>query len=536
MVNLGIFALLGILEFLFLLIVLIVVLFLQWRSAKRAVAELKARLAELRTQLASRQVEPRNVSADASESAHAYADFLREQLDQSSVLLGEDAAAAAQGALDAADSESDDDIERQMLAARHQFLQLELDVQAAGEARDVDAQRKQIVAGMRALLEGLQLEEDAEDTKGAEDAEAESADAPRKQRSEEDKLHDQITYLRSVIDNQHTVMKELRGLIEEHGGDSQELQAALDKLSLAEHQSANLKKRLKDIERGKLTHLEVGGAAAKKAAELGNSSPDADMLKDLVSNQQRTIQNLQQMLQKIAPDSEKAKEFTVAMDKIQRTNNELNSCVMILEDENSSLRDEIDELQQRISNLEAQAVAGDMAVAGPVQAVEAASDSDAAQDAAADTESVPAHELPAQADAVVAATAAEPDEAAVDDIDALLDAAAEPVSVAEASHAEVGQESTLPDEASEAPLRVPSLTAGEAEQDDIDALLEAAAKPAPKAEETAEKSEEHSGEPSEASPANIKSLTEGESDQSDIDALLNDLFGEESSDKGSKAG
>ena len=530
MVNFSIYALLGLLEVMVLLLVLGAVLFFEWRSAKKSAAVLQQRLAEVR---AAKQEEAsataRTSVGNAGETVpeREYADFLRDQIDQSSVLLGEDIAAAAQGALDT-DGMDEDDIERQMLAARHQFLQLELDVQAAAAERDVDTQRKRIVQGMRALLDGLQLEDDPDEPLAESGADS---DSPRAQRTEEDKLRDQITYLRSVIDNQHAVMQELRGLLEEHDGDSGKLQSALDKLSLAEHQSANLKKRLKEIERGKLEGLVVGGAKASASAQ-GGSSPDTDMLKDLVGNQQRTIQNLQQMLKKIVPEGDKAKEFTSAIDKIQRTNNELNSCVMILEDENSTLRSEVEELQQRISDLEAQVDVPSAAVpapaveqSGPDAAADEAADmaadsSDVELNEGAEPDQATSAERPSPSDAPAAAMADEP---AVDDIDAMLEAAAGAVP----GSPDQGEAGSAESEPMEEPPQVTSVTAGAAEQDDIDALLDAAAKPAapPAAEEKA----------AEESPAKIKSITEGASDQDDIDALLSDLFGEASADKDSKS-
>jgi len=61
------------------------------------------------------------------------------------------------------------------------------------------------------------------------------------------------------------------------------------------------------------------------------------------------------MLRNLVPDSGRSGELEEAISKIQRSNNELNSCVMVLEDENSMLRGQVESLQERLAGLAAAA-------------------------------------------------------------------------------------------------------------------------------------------------------------------------------------
>lgn len=353
MVNLNLYALLGILEVILVIVVWASVMSFKWRGASRDVASLRQQLREapiVAAPAATHAVAaPAEAPAEPSAPPPEYADFLREQIERSNLLLGEDIPAQAEGALEAVQQDDSEMLVRQMLAARHQFLQLELDVQNDSGDDDAHAQRQRIVAGMQALLEGLDWKPVAQVAPGGVVEDEPPAAVPTG-RSEETKLREQISHLRSVIDNQHSVMRELRSLLEEHGSESEELQAALRKLGDAEAQTVELNRclevmeqendRLKDVARSPVTQ----GIAP---------SPDADMLRDLVGNQQRTIGKLQQMLRNIVPDTGKAGELEDAINKIQRSNKELNSCVMVLEDENTMLRNEVESLQERLANLEA---------------------------------------------------------------------------------------------------------------------------------------------------------------------------------------
>lgn len=340
--NVNLYALLGIIEVLLILMLTGGVLFFQLRGARRDVAAMRVQLQQARSETRPAAVQQPLVEPPAPvEPQRDYAEFLREQLQRSSLLLGEDPSA-----------QSGDEQTRLMFAARHQFLQLELDVQGVASTADEAAQRQAVVAGMQALLDGLRNQA----KEGEVPVVTAVADEPEASaiRGEVNRLQDQITHLRTVIDNQHNVMRELRQLLEEHGGESEELQEALRKLGDAEAQAVELQRCLEVMEQEN-EHLQ--NTAARALTTGVATSPDAEMLRDLVGSQQRTISKLQHMLQSLGPDSGKAKELDEAIGKIQRANKELNSCVMVLEDENAMLRGQVETLQGRIADLEAQASA-----------------------------------------------------------------------------------------------------------------------------------------------------------------------------------
>lgn len=338
MVTIGVYTLLVILEVAMLIVVLAGVALFQWRKARRELAATRQALREARAAVKIETVE-RHVTDSAPQ--RGYADFLGEQIEQSSLLLGHDPAAGDE----ASDAAGPGD--RQMLAVRHQFLQLELDVQRFADADDPLARRSRVIAGMQALLDGLGPQSpDAPVSSDAAEA-AGPAETATRLRSEEQKLRDQIEHLRSVIGNQHGVMRELRQLLEEHGADSDELQEALRKLGDAEAQGVELQRCLEVMEQENARLKQSPGRGAGS-----NAGPDAEMLRDLVGSQQRTISKLQGMLQTLASDPAKARELEEAIGKIQRANNELHSCVMVLEDENSMLRGRIETLEERLAGLE----------------------------------------------------------------------------------------------------------------------------------------------------------------------------------------
>lgn len=544
-ISLNLYVLLGLLELLIVLVVLGVMVTFQWRAAKRKAEALSKELHnaknEIRMHAGKSVVKP---GGEAPESLSDYSYFLREQLEQSSIMLGD----APQIQTDQ-DAENPADVTRQMLAARHQFLQLELDVQSLSAERSVEAQRKSVVEGMQALLAGLATHAEAQPETDEAAADAAAEVPVSTSLNEEQKLRGQVEFLRNVVSNQHDVMHELRQLLEEHDSDSDKLQAAMRKLGDAEKQGKALQRHLDELEDENALKKRAEGKSSGK--QMDAASPDSDMLRDLVGNQQRTIGNLQNLLRNLPSDSGKTKELDDIINKIQRTNNDLSSCVMVLEDENDNLRERVESLQKHIADLESPAVSLPASVAvaaaaavdtGAVSAQVPAtdvkdSDVDDVQEAA--STSAPAKVdlaegedgIDALLDKVAADAKAKPAESAVantfaaaekpaavestqtdsigmddvDDIDALLDKAA---ADAKAKPAEP-----------EPAIDVDPTEGVSADDDfDVDALLAASA-PA-----TAKDEKKSRPAPITAKPP---SLTQGEAEQDDIDALLADLFADD---------
>ncbi len=542
MFSLPLYALFGILEFILIVVVLLAVVLFKWRSAVRDAEALRRQLDESKqTPIPPAASSP---TADNNEPAADYAEHLRKQIEASSLLLGESRDGSV--AIDAAAPKPDDDSHlRQMLAIRHQFLQMELDTQNLAMEEDAQAQRQHIAASVQALLEGLNLQADA-GTGG--DATAEEADSPAGEsasvsRSEITQLQDQIAALRRVIDNQHESMRELRALLSEHGGDSAELQAALKKLGAADAQAIEMMRCLEVVEREneRLKQLDHAVLAAEPAR-------DDDSLRDLVENQQRTIGELQDMLKAALPAGESTAELDKAIDKIQRTNNELNSCVMVLEDENNMLRDEVDTLHTQVTELEAlvnhqnqdeaSAPLITDVIDAPIETEREGGEQGVVTDASVATDDIDALLAAAQPQAATAAEAAAVDP---DDIDALLASAAvkpdaEPVTADSASAATPAPDAPVAADDIDALLAAatPAPSAGAPETDltdiDIDALLDAV-EPVRQAQDAvnAAAADELPENNSKAVESAAKAKALESTKQDETDALLAELFGDKPS-------
>jgi predicted nucleic acid-binding Zn-ribbon protein len=359
--------------------------------------------------------------------------------------------------------------------------------------------------------------------------------------SEEEKLRGQVDFLRNVVSNQHDVMHELRQLLEDHGDDSDELQAVMRKLGDAEKQGIELQRHLDEMEK---EHVRIRLAAKESGRKQTDAvSPDSDMLRNLVGNQQRTIGNLQNLLRNLPSDSGKAKELDDVINKIQRTNNDLSSCVMVLEDENDHLREKVESLQKRVADLESAVAAVPETIAIPAPAVDTAT-TDMPTDVA------PAQEVNTDADefdvdALLAASAPIAEPAAIDpaeredDADALLDTAgadieakpavSEPMADDIAEDVDLAQEiSADTDEfdvdallAASGPVAKPAAIDPATSDDDIDALLDAAAADSKK---KAAVSEPVTDTDAVEKPVAVDPAQDVSPDTDDIDALLADLF------------
>ncbi|MFA7386288.1 MAG: hypothetical protein WCZ87_01360 [Thiohalobacteraceae bacterium] len=347
MVSLSVYGLLAVAEMVLLALILAGVGLYKWRNAQRSITDLRQALRDAAARTDRPAGEP--AAPDAGGTQATYADCLRKQLKHSGRLLGENTEQESSTGERAPEPANDSsELVRRMLAARAQFLRLELEVEEASDP-DPESGRRALVAGMQALLAELNGPSVDEAQPGT--ADANDAAVPR-MRSEETKLREQIGHLRSVIDNQHGVMQELRHLLEEHGGNSEGLQEALHKLSDVETQAIELRRCL-----GAMGEENARLRQANSLMRGTHGNPDAEMLRDLVDSQQRTISKLQDMLHSITPDSDKARELADAINRIQRSNTELNSCVMVLEDENNMLRGELETLQGRLADIESRGAA-----------------------------------------------------------------------------------------------------------------------------------------------------------------------------------
>lgn len=324
-IQIDLFVVLGFLEFALVISVIAALFALRSRRLAR-------RVQALREQLDQPAEVPQAVGFDQ---------YLRDEIIRNQAFI--DQAAATQDSRERSAGEA--------LAMRKQFLELELTAQAS-KGNPVQFCQT-LTEGMRSLIEQLRPEpETVIETATADAPVAESAakepaeDSAAKMRELRDTHQDELGHLRKVINNQQDAMGALRARLKDSEGEIAGMEGILEKLDEFERQSLELQQSLQVLE-AENERLKL----AKRRNEPG-SAKDAERdpaqlsgLKNMVGKQQATISSLQDLIRELAPEASKARELQEAIAQIQRTNQELNGCVAVLEDENNMLRDELAEIQ-----------------------------------------------------------------------------------------------------------------------------------------------------------------------------------------------
>lgn len=261
----------------------------------------------------------------------------------------------------------------ELLKMRKQFLELEVEASAL-EANPVEFQ-KCLAAGMGELIEQLRPEpetvtetvtEIVEEAGSGDEAEAE-ADEP--QRGQLDTHDEEFNRLKQVINNQHEAMAALRAELQARESEIEDLDTVLAKLDEFEQHDYGLQKSLEILEQENQRLKEAHSKGSSSGSSVEAMDPaQLTGLKSMLGDQQQTIHNLQTLLQELAPEASKAKELEEAIANIERANQELDSCVAVLEDENAMLRAELDAIsaqleQQALEEEAAEKAAAEEAVA-----------------------------------------------------------------------------------------------------------------------------------------------------------------------------
>ncbi|MGA7802949.1 MAG: hypothetical protein WCC36_19285 [Gammaproteobacteria bacterium] len=320
--------------------------------------------------LVSARKAPRPIPVAAQPAPGSYATFLGDELARSSELLAkeEGPAEGGDGEPPAQDGEPQPEEDAEppavqgddaLLIVRQKFLENELAAQeAAGDAAEY---RGRLLEGLQAI----QLTSPAGDQAG-----------PGKfsRRYEEE-----LARLREVIGNQHDIMRELEAIVAVNSGTDETAEEARRKLVLWQQQASELQRCVGVLEtenrRLKTEHGEPSGDSQDDREDTDSTDED-DSLRSLIGNQQETINQLQELVQGLVPEAEKASKLTDIIGRIERANKELNTCVVVLEDENDLLRGRVQELEssppaggadaeqqaQRVQELEAEIKFKDVAI------------------------------------------------------------------------------------------------------------------------------------------------------------------------------
>lgn len=316
MIELGLLPLLLWMELLLVLLIVAVVLTLRNRALARKLHDLQGR--------DSGVIEAGGVS---------YAAYLRDELLKARALLEQHA--DGEGAPD-------------WLVARRRFLELELDAQAV--AGDPMAFQEKLDGGFQALLDECRpapedtAEDKAEDVQLVEatEPEAEEADVqePVNARVSDDDLHKkEVMRLRDLIGHQQDAMRNLRTELESRSGEIDELETIVAQLDAFEAQMTELVRCIEVLEQEneRLKQAREEGVVTGP----GTNPEELNRLKDMVNDQHSTIGNLQTMLEQLRPEAGKAHDLEDMLNDVVKSNKELNTCIMVLEDENQSLRDQL---------------------------------------------------------------------------------------------------------------------------------------------------------------------------------------------------
>ena len=264
----------------------------------------------------------------------------------------------------------------ELLMMRKQFLELEIEA-AALEGNPVEFQNR-LAAGMSELIEQLRPEpetvtetvtETVEESVVSDTGESTQDDAAHSQLDTHDKEFDR---LKQVINNQHEAMAALRAELQARESEIEDLDVILAKLDEFERHDEQLQSCLdvleKENQRLKEAHGNQSSAATSSDARIVPMDPaQLTGLKSMLGDQQQTIHNLQSLLQQLAPEASKAKELEQAIANIEKANQELDSCVAVLEDENTMLRAELEAINAQLEQQELEEKAAEEKAAAEIE-------------------------------------------------------------------------------------------------------------------------------------------------------------------------
>ncbi|MGD8672496.1 MAG: hypothetical protein PVH86_04210 [Thiogranum sp.] len=328
--QIDIYTLFAVAEFTVLLLVLAVVLLLRSKALSARVRMLQGELKK----------------ANAEADPIGFDQYLRDAIIRNQALI--------EGAAVAEDKAEKDAGE--LLCLRKKFLELELAAHAL-EKNPVQFQHT-LATGFSELIEQMRPEAETVTLAAAQEpsvqpssATADEAAAPRGTLD----THDQeFNRLKQVINNQQDAMSALRAELKAREADIEDLDGILRKLDEFEQHDGELQQCLKILERENEQLKAAKSSDRGDAAKVKSLSPaQLGGLKSMIGNQQKTIANLQDLIKELAPEASKAADLEAAISGIQRANQELNSCVAVLEDENAMLRAELESVNAQLDRQEA---------------------------------------------------------------------------------------------------------------------------------------------------------------------------------------
>ncbi len=316
MFELGLIEVMAALELIIVLIVGAVVMTMRAFRLSRKVEDLKHRV-------------PETVEVDADAEPINMAAYLRDEVIKTKGLL--DAHAEQEG-------EPPD-----WLQARQAFLELELEAQEAAD--NPEEFELKLSEGFMKLVDRYRPEPQVVTETVVEEVEVAAEPEPAAEAPEtvpEDEQHTkEVNRLRDLIGHQQDSMKNLRSELESREGDIADLEKIVNQLDTFEAQTEELVRCIEVLEQEN-DRLKLAREQGDTDA-LGTNPEELNQLRDMIDNQQSTIGSLQSMIAELEPEAGKAQELEDMVSDVLKSNQELNTCILVLEEENQSLRDQLDE-------------------------------------------------------------------------------------------------------------------------------------------------------------------------------------------------
>ena len=329
--QVGMFFFLGVLELAMLALAASVVFLLRGNRLSHKVRVLEKQLRE---------------SAEVPEPV-GFDQYLRDGIIRNEALIDQAAASQDQSEKKAAE----------LLKFRKRFLEIELEAHAL-EANPI-AYQDRIAAGLCELMEIMRPEAETVEKEVESSAAVELEEAPddevetEAERKTIDTSDNEINHLKDVINNQQDAMAALRAELEAHA-ELEGMDSILAQMEDYEKQSAELERCLLvlESENERLRDLQNKDGSTTKIEPADPAQLTG--LKNMVGSQQETIGGLRKQIGELMPEADKAQQLEDSLNSIQHANQELSGCVRVLEDENTMLRNELEEIEKQLAEQEAQ--------------------------------------------------------------------------------------------------------------------------------------------------------------------------------------
>lgn len=335
-------------------------------------------------------------ASDVTRLDSSYIDYLEQAIQRNQQQLEQQSSATTEAEADSeADTDSDENQsnsdELQILQARQQFLELEK--QAAHKTDDEDGFWHEINSGMQALLSKFKISELHTETVTEIQQQKETREKVFYVETQGRKVDNEVNKLKDIIYDQENALssmqKNLAKAMEEAPQESDSLNELEQQLASLERQILDSKMCMDILEtenerlQDELHKIQSQLPQDTESDDESGVTVEISQIREVVRQQKERIRQLQEIIESLEIDKNKAEELQTHLSAFTRSAEEMMSCITILEEENERLQDEVhtiedslqheagdagesqqlQELQSKISQLEEEVVKKDLALA-----------------------------------------------------------------------------------------------------------------------------------------------------------------------------